>query len=580
MPRRVPGAHRRRRVRDRHRRRAARGRVPHRPRTQPVSRRCADGSARRRASGRAGAVRSTRRCRSGPSSASSPSGSASRASPRTPCGTARTARCRPPTAPSVGVVGGGPAGLAAACDLRLAGHPVTVYEAQDRLGGMMVLGIPEYRLPRALIAREIEAIVELGIDVETGARVGDTVTLDELLDASRSAVPRGRHRPRPRPRPPGPRPRRRPARGRVPPERQPGLPRRARRARGRRRRRERRVRRGPHRARAADRRRPHAASAHRRRTLDVDHATPRRARRACVDVTVIALESPDEIPADPEEIDEAEREGIKIVYRRGPHRFVAAPDGTGRRPRDDRGRVGVRRAGPLRADVHARAPRRRCRPTPSSSRSASRPISPSRATRSNARARAACTSTTRRCGRSHPRIWAGGDVAHGPAQPDRRDRRRPTRRGLDPRRARRRAGRATGHEVRVELRPGFRRLDSDYDAIARRPIPSTPTERRVGFGEVEIGYDEHERAPRRAALPALLRQRHALARAVHPVRPVRRRVPARLHHDRARRRTSAPAPSSSRRCCSTRTSASAAASASTAARPAHSRWCTREELIA
>ena len=76
----------------------------------------------------------------------------------------------PATGPSVGVIGGGPAGLAAACDLRLAGHPVTVYEAQDRLGGMMVLGIPEYRLPRALIAREIEAIVELGIDVETNAR--------------------------------------------------------------------------------------------------------------------------------------------------------------------------------------------------------------------------------------------------------------------------------------------------------------------------------------------------------------------------------------------------------------------------
>ena len=53
----------------------------------------------------------------------------------------------PASGPSVGVIGGGPAGLAAACDLRLAGHPVTVYEAQDRLGGMMVLGIPEYRLP-------------------------------------------------------------------------------------------------------------------------------------------------------------------------------------------------------------------------------------------------------------------------------------------------------------------------------------------------------------------------------------------------------------------------------------------------
>ena len=62
----------------------------------------------------------------------------------------------PATGPSVGVIGGGPAGLAAAHDLRLAGHPVTVYEANERLGGMMVLGIPEYRLPRGVIAREIE----------------------------------------------------------------------------------------------------------------------------------------------------------------------------------------------------------------------------------------------------------------------------------------------------------------------------------------------------------------------------------------------------------------------------------------
>ena len=64
--------------------------------------------------------------------------------------------------PSVGVIGGGPAGLAAAYELRLAGHPVTVYEAADRLGGMMVLGIPEYRLSRSLIDREIGAVIELG----------------------------------------------------------------------------------------------------------------------------------------------------------------------------------------------------------------------------------------------------------------------------------------------------------------------------------------------------------------------------------------------------------------------------------
>ena len=157
----------------------------------------------------------------------------------------------PASGPSVGVIGGGPAGLAAACDLRLAGHPVTVYEAQDRLGGMMVLGIPEYRLPRALIAREIEAIIELGIDVETNARIGETHSIaraprpSRRRSSSRSAPVVGRDLDLP-----GPRPRRRPARRRVPPEREPGLPRRSGRARGRRRRRQRRVRRRPHRARA------------------------------------------------------------------------------------------------------------------------------------------------------------------------------------------------------------------------------------------------------------------------------------------------------------------------------------------
>ena len=94
---------------------------------------------------------------------------------------------------------------------------------------------------------------------------------------------------------------------------------------------------------------------------------------------------------------------------------------------------------------------------------------------------------------SDPRIWAGGDVARGP------------RNLIDAIADGRRAaasihGVLTGvvpaptstHEIRVELRTGFRRLDSDYDAIPRQPIPATPTDRRVGFGEVETGYDEHQ----------------------------------------------------------------------------------------
>ncbi len=90
---------------------------------------------------------------------------------------------------------------------------------------------------------------------------------------------------------------------------------------------------------------------------------------------------------------------------------------------------------------------------------------------------------------SDSRVWAGGDVARGPrnlidAIADGRTAAASIHSVL--------TGEAppTGHEVRVELRSGYRRLDSDYDAIARQPVPATPTDRRIGFGEVETGYDE------------------------------------------------------------------------------------------
>jgi NADPH-dependent glutamate synthase beta subunit-like oxidoreductase len=81
---------------------------------------------------------------------------------------------------SIGVVGGGPAGLAAAHDLRLLGYQVAVYEATNELGGMMRLGIPEYRLDRSLLRAEIEAIVQLGVNIELGARLGVDIALEDL----------------------------------------------------------------------------------------------------------------------------------------------------------------------------------------------------------------------------------------------------------------------------------------------------------------------------------------------------------------------------------------------------------------
>jgi NADPH-dependent glutamate synthase beta subunit-like oxidoreductase len=81
---------------------------------------------------------------------------------------------------SIGVVGGGPAGLAAAHDLRRHGYKVTVYEATDRLGGMMWLGIPEYRLDRDVLAREIASIIDLGVEVRFDVRLGQELDLAQL----------------------------------------------------------------------------------------------------------------------------------------------------------------------------------------------------------------------------------------------------------------------------------------------------------------------------------------------------------------------------------------------------------------
>jgi len=83
---------------------------------------------------------------------------------------------------SVGIVGGGPAGMACAHDLRRLGYQVTVYEATDKLGGAMWLGIPEYRLDRQVLASDIDAIVDLGVDVRYDTQLGVDVTLDGLLD--------------------------------------------------------------------------------------------------------------------------------------------------------------------------------------------------------------------------------------------------------------------------------------------------------------------------------------------------------------------------------------------------------------
>jgi len=88
----------------------------------------------------------------------------------------------------VAVVGAGPAGLSAAHDLALLGYPVTIFEAQAVPGGMLRLGIPEYRLPRELIKLEINAILNLGVELKVGMRLGRDFLLSDLRTQGFRAV--------------------------------------------------------------------------------------------------------------------------------------------------------------------------------------------------------------------------------------------------------------------------------------------------------------------------------------------------------------------------------------------------------
>ncbi len=88
----------------------------------------------------------------------------------------------------VAIIGSGPAGLSCAHDLARLGHECTIFEAQGIAGGMLVLGIPEYRLPRDLIKREIEAILSMGINIRYNSKLGRDFNLGDLWDEGYHAV--------------------------------------------------------------------------------------------------------------------------------------------------------------------------------------------------------------------------------------------------------------------------------------------------------------------------------------------------------------------------------------------------------
>ena len=86
------------------------------------------------------------------------------------------------------IVGSGPSGLTCAGDLAKKGYKVTVYEALHTAGGVLVYGIPEFRLPKSIVAKEVETLKALGVDIETNVIIGKTLTVDELFDMGYEAV--------------------------------------------------------------------------------------------------------------------------------------------------------------------------------------------------------------------------------------------------------------------------------------------------------------------------------------------------------------------------------------------------------
>ncbi len=88
----------------------------------------------------------------------------------------------------VAIVGSGPSGLTCAGDLAKKGYKVTVFEALHTAGGVLVYGIPEFRLPKRIVAKEVETLKKLGVDVQTNVIIGKTLTVDELFDDGFEAV--------------------------------------------------------------------------------------------------------------------------------------------------------------------------------------------------------------------------------------------------------------------------------------------------------------------------------------------------------------------------------------------------------
>lgn len=88
----------------------------------------------------------------------------------------------------VAVIGAGPAGLTCAGDLAKKGYKVTIFEAFHTAGGVLVYGIPEFRLPKSIVAKEIEGLMDLGVEIMTDMVIGKVLSVDEIMDMGYEAV--------------------------------------------------------------------------------------------------------------------------------------------------------------------------------------------------------------------------------------------------------------------------------------------------------------------------------------------------------------------------------------------------------